>query len=853
MISALAFADGGDNIVLNKKISANDDGTFDITLEAYATGSTTTTQTTTTRPVDLVLVLDVSGSMTGTVSTSGYTPQKSASYSYNGIGNNTLYYKDDKGNYYQVHRESTLNSDKNYYLSFQTRLSGAQYLTGNSYQNTKPNTYTRNTDVIYTGTLYETDEGDNSVQGEWTYNSVKNYGKTLYARYSAFNNSYYYQVSAVEEQTSYYDLYYNDENGNKHYLVNRSVSEVQPTNITANNSTIWTGVLYKSGGGNASKITLLNAAVDEFIRSVYNNRPNVAGKDHNIGIVTFSPAGSQRHNHTGGNGELDRRDGSWYGSKIVTDFLGVSQNKETLLGYDFSASGATIIASGLDDALYLFNNKNYPADSDVSKVVVMFTDGEPGLDGWDSNCANQAIAVAKQLKDKGVTIYTVGLFGSNAGGNDTNVGKFMNYVSSNYPTAENMSTPHDKADGNYYQRSNGSDLSSIFSSIASNETHGGEVVELTQESTSVVDIVSANFKIPSVEGSRHIEVWVEECVGYDNNKKEYLFSNNKTDSYWYTDKRNSPADPQTAPVPAPVAVVDGQRLSVTGFNFGLPDGQDSNGNTIWTSSNEVQTPGNIVGPRTLKKNGTTYTKYYGNKLVIKFTVELNPDYEGGYQMPSNDISSGIYVPGQDEPVARFPVPDWDFPSICILKEGMAVGESAIFTLSVKENGEYVQTHRIMLTQRKSGQGNLLPCYVVIKNVTGNRSYKVEEDTNWSWTYENAEGYTSSITQTLCTPEEIGTSKDGIWRSNNQVIVNGQLVGNIVTGKDSSNNDVKLILLNVDESSPAASGAICLFFHFKNEKKDGLIANAEDSQRNIFQGGNAAGGTEEGGQGGEISF
>ena len=58
-----AASNAGDNsgIVLNKTAAVNSDGSYTITLEAYATGETTTTVT--QQPVDVVLVLDVSGSM----------------------------------------------------------------------------------------------------------------------------------------------------------------------------------------------------------------------------------------------------------------------------------------------------------------------------------------------------------------------------------------------------------------------------------------------------------------------------------------------------------------------------------------------------------------------------------------------------------------------------------------------------------------------------------------------------------------------------------------------------------------------------------------------------------------------
>ena len=50
-------------MVINKTSEANDDGTYTITLEAYATGSKVITETKKDIPTDIVLVLDQSGSM----------------------------------------------------------------------------------------------------------------------------------------------------------------------------------------------------------------------------------------------------------------------------------------------------------------------------------------------------------------------------------------------------------------------------------------------------------------------------------------------------------------------------------------------------------------------------------------------------------------------------------------------------------------------------------------------------------------------------------------------------------------------------------------------------------------------
>lgn len=93
-----AASNAGDNsgIVLNKTAAVNSDGSYTITLEAYATGETTTTVT--QQPVDIVLVLDVSGSMSDPFQGGYYSPVYGDS-----LDRNKAYYiLNQNGNYKKV-------------------------------------------------------------------------------------------------------------------------------------------------------------------------------------------------------------------------------------------------------------------------------------------------------------------------------------------------------------------------------------------------------------------------------------------------------------------------------------------------------------------------------------------------------------------------------------------------------------------------------------------------------------------------------------------------------------------------------------------------------------------------------
>lgn len=100
-----------DGLVMSKTIKKTGDGQFLLTLEAYATGSTTTT--TSTKLVDIVLVLDVSGSMDDYMETYSISP------------NGTYYRKDSGGDFRRVYYCSSCGgwfTREHVYTHYSTRL-----------------------------------------------------------------------------------------------------------------------------------------------------------------------------------------------------------------------------------------------------------------------------------------------------------------------------------------------------------------------------------------------------------------------------------------------------------------------------------------------------------------------------------------------------------------------------------------------------------------------------------------------------------------------------------------------------------------------------------------------------------
>ncbi len=80
------------NLTMNKTVKPNGDGTYTVCLESYATGSVTPTQAPV--PMDFVLVLDVSGSMTDEIASYTYQATDKTSWSVSDVYN--AYYQKNK-------------------------------------------------------------------------------------------------------------------------------------------------------------------------------------------------------------------------------------------------------------------------------------------------------------------------------------------------------------------------------------------------------------------------------------------------------------------------------------------------------------------------------------------------------------------------------------------------------------------------------------------------------------------------------------------------------------------------------------------------------------------------------------
>lgn len=635
-----AFATGtqGDSgMVIDKTAQKNGDGSYTITLEAYATGSKITTETKTDVPTDIVLVLDQSGSMTEKMNTYAfreYSNKNNGDYydlRHNGARNPNLYHQLADGSYASV--SVKLDRGESSFTYVECPSTWKNNARG-SWINTDPDDYMKYQNSLYvknTGGDYQKVELTYSNEGIWfrpkhvyTYkfpggttvtsegsDSVPNFGD---------KGPLYYRTEVPGEGT--YTYTYTDQDGATQ-TIGTSTGETTQPDFT----------LYERyESGSVTRLEALKTAVSGFADSV---KTKAAGQDgeigtsddvnHRVAVVGFatgnrSTDGYPSYENTEVFIGADQYNYNSNASSYYTDAL---QDMNTTVGYSnviasknaLAARGATYPNYGLKMAKGILDANPVQQGEKRNRVVILFTDGTPGWSGYDSEVAGAAVTQASALKNAGVTVYSVGIFeGADAtsagiadGASNRQANQFMQNVSSNNGTPRNPSY--------YLSASDADTLNSIFQQISGQIEEGGSSTTLDEQSV-VKDIISPSFQLPT--GATAADITLE------------TYAYGEGDSW----TKNNSAMGATA-------VVNGDTVDVTGFDFAQ----------------------NWCGTETTNGNKT----YRGNKLVISFKVEPKSGFLGGNNVPTN-TSAGIYENSSaTDPVFTFPVPkvDVDIKSITV--------------------------------------------------------------------------------------------------------------------------------------------------------------------------------------------
>lgn len=354
-----------------------------------------------------------------------------------------------------------------------------------------------------------------------------------------------------------------------------------------------------NGSGSQYKIDVLRSAVNGFIDKVAEKSPNSS-----IAVVKFA---SDKEYDVGNGYNVS----GYNYSQIVQNLTAVNEagaNSLKTAVNQLTAAGATRADYGMQHAQTIVNGA---MGNGRQKVVIMFTDGQPSTwQSFSTTVAKDAIKASKSIKDAGATVYTIGCFGTTPSDN-SNIDKYMNRVSSNYPDATTM-RDGTKTSSDYYKTvSSAEDLNNIFKTIS--ETIGSTPVELT--STSVLrDVISDSFTLPEGYTDGDIKAYSVSCESS---------TKNADGTYTYTWKTTPDADKYDVTV-----ADDNKTINVTDFDYAAN----------WVDQYDV--------------GGS---KSHGKKLVVEIPIVLDPDATGS--VDTNGPASGIYASADAETAfANFKTP-----------------------------------------------------------------------------------------------------------------------------------------------------------------------------------------------------
>lgn len=616
-----AYADNepDSGMKISKTATANADGSYTITLEAFATGSKVITEQKTDIPTDIVLVIDQSGSMNDPIGGYTYTAYRTGGYNSRNYHNDEYYPLRHNGGSENLWHK--LNNNEYIAVSVEQKM---VYTAISGWSNRK---YYDNQNSLYC-----------LVSGEYKSVAVRREGHVFSAYeywYTMDGQQILYTTgdSSIPNFGQYAPLYQSVKKYTYSYTLNGVTTVIEESlgDGSSPDTQFYRRDYSSSAGG--TRLNALKNAATTFANAVAAKAAGADGDistpadnvNHRIAVVGF--ASGQYYNGTNynyGNTEVFVGSNQYkYGSAAQGQYGNAFQDMNTSTGVGnvsasvgaLSAEGGTLTNLGLEMGNGIFGANPIAEGEKRNRVVIVFSDGVPGWKGYDSNTANSAITQAGTAKNTyGATVYSIGIFpgadatsAGNQNGNETEKANwFMQRVSSN--------TQYPQSPSYYLSAADAGTLNSIFQQISDQIETGGTTSTLTSDAV-VKDIISPQFTLPAGTTAANITVETYACTGKNAND-DYTWSNNNSTM-------------------GATASISGDQVNVTGFNFSE----------------------NYVGTVT---EGDSVT-YRGHKLVISFKVQPKAGFLGGNEVYTN-TSAGIYENGSAEnPLLTFDRPTVNVP------------------------------------------------------------------------------------------------------------------------------------------------------------------------------------------------
>ena len=546
-----------DNLVMNKTVQLEDNGTYTINLEAYAKGQVSTETVKRVIPADIVLVLDQSGSMEESqiegIPSDTYT-EVTGSLTNGQVADGNYYYEVG-GNYYPVTAERETigvetrwrGQDGNYYTedelsySWSRKHDGMVYNTATPFVTSSLKTFTRDHSSFigiqsfwYVNDIDENETSDSGISAARAREKFSDEYDTSSTTVEFHNdgnpgggtsNDDPYYVAAVytavtreEVRTYQYTYSYTDENGQQVIIGTSEGSDSDPCTVSP---------LYTRDTTDGERLDALKYAADRFIDSIRSSA--IANDvDHRVAVVGF---GSDEYRGSGNdyyysNTELfiganqynyaaDGRESTYnsYGNLAADHYDEAFQSVNTSQGYQnlqasvnaLAGKGATYPSLGFEMAngIYAANDNSYTTSDGTteerSRIVVFLTDGEPGDNGYNSTEAQNTINQVNTTKNTyGATVYTVAVLDESP--SDSKVDTFLKNTSSN---------------GSYTLATSTEALDDFFQTVDEDINNTTTTVTLSEDSI-LVDRLSEYFTVPEdFSIDNNVTVQVARHTGYD--------------------------------------------------------------------------------------------------------------------------------------------------------------------------------------------------------------------------------------------------------------------------------------------------------------------------------------------------
>lgn len=586
-----------DNLHLSKGIELQSDGNYKITLEAYSTGKDTTTTTEKPVPLDIVLVLDQSGSMKESFTSSEtYIKQSSKGYTYTEDSNKEYYYRDGE-KYYKVKidYEYSKYSNKKYYMYYQK--DGTTYYFYKNTIITKKEGVSSRYATIWTGTLYTRQV-------------------TTTTRLDALKSAVTSFVGQVQQNATL--------TGANHRISMVGFAS-DKSRQTYKNTEILT--VQKDSPINYKKST---ETTQDFETALNNSLMDVKTQSSKIDqAINFLDADGDTY--------------SEYGLDMAYRILQKHpvKNGENRKQIVVMFTDGYTAPYGTDNINYYMSDRAI-ANSKLSKdlgatvyTIGIFDGANPSMDlnnGYEYESTDES----KQL---------------------VAANRYMNLTSSNYPSAISMNNTGDSntEQGYYKAASNASELKNVFTSITQSETTSTTSVELKSNSI-LRDVISNNFELPKGAEASSVKVYTADSDKVSNDGISWKDREPDTTNQYKVSIKDKKVDVTGFDYSQNYVTANhsGKKLIVEILVNGLQSGIDMDSNDteqaksgIYKNSTETTSVKNFVSPKVTIPE-YSYVLDYGKKVTIPNT---DTDLKKAYS-ETTQINSTKAAPTKDKSIKK---------------------------------------------------------------------------------------------------------------------------------------------------------------------------------------------------------